>query len=202
MEVLRPNENNLQRLGEILSSYIGTKVSSSLSMLLGESVTHKVRRIMELDSANLESLIPVFDIIPMCSVYMKGEGDIHLALLFSLPSSMAKQFAAKLLGIKKIVKLSSLEKSSLSEAGNMLAGSFFNALSDGTGFKIDLSVPGFAIDTFKTLLEPPTLEISKLSDSVIVADAELHSLESNLKVHILILLSPSEAKKLLEASVT
>ena len=77
MEVIQTHENDLQRMREILNEYIGTKTAASLSMLLGESVTHRVRRIVETDSFDLESIIPVFDIIPMCSVYLKGEGSSY-----------------------------------------------------------------------------------------------------------------------------
>ena len=199
MEVLKTEQIDLKKLRDIIGTYIGTKTASSLSMILGEPVTHRIRRILEIGSSELEAIIPAFDIIPMCSVYMKGDGDIRLILLFFLPSSMARKFAAKLLGVKTMKKLSSLGRSSISEAGNMLAGSFFNALSDGTGFRVDQSVPGFATNTFKAILEAPTIEMAIETDSVIVAEAELHGVDSDLKVDILILLSPQEAKKLLTA---
>ena len=199
MEVIQTHENDLQRMREILNEYIGTKTASSLSMLLGESVTHRVRRIVETDSFDLESIIPVFDIIPMCSVYLKGEGDIHVGLLFFLPASMAKKFAAKMLGVKTMKRLSSLGRSSIAEAGNMMAGSFFNALSDGTGFRVDMSTPGFAADKFKALLESPASELANVSERLVIAEAELHGVDSDIIVEILILLSPLEAKKLLSA---
>ncbi|MBI1829082.1 MAG: chemotaxis protein CheC [Thaumarchaeota archaeon] len=200
MEVLRINENDLKELRETIGKYVGTKTSSSLSMLLGEPVSHRIRRIVEINLSDLESIIPVFDIIPMCSVCLKGQGDISIMLLFFMPTSMARKFAAKLLGVKTMKKLSSLGRSSISEVGNMLTGSFFNALSDGTGFQIDLSVPGFAVNTFKASLESSTIEIANVTDSVIVADAELHGVDSGIIVNVLILLGPSEAKKLLAAS--
>lgn len=198
MEVLQP-QTNLKRLGEIISSYIGTKTSSSLSMILNEPVSHRVRKVVEVESLDLGSIIPVFDIIPMCSVYLKGEGDVHVTIVFFLPSSMAKKFAAKLLGVEKMNKLSSLGRSSISEVGNMMAGSFFNALSDGTGFRVEMSTPGFAADTFKALIESPTAELATTTDRFIITEAELHGAESDIIIEALILLSPTDAKKIIDA---
>jgi chemotaxis protein CheC len=198
MEVLQP-QTNLKRLGEIISSYIGTKTSSSLSMILNEPVSHRVRKVVEVESFDLGSITPVFDIIPMCSVYLKGEGDVHVTIVFFLPSSMAKKFAAKLLGIEKMNKLSSLGRSSISEVGNMMAGSFFNALSDGTGFRVEMSTPGFAADTFKALIESPTTELATTTDRFIITEAELHGAESDIIIEALILLSPTDAKKIIDA---
>ncbi|MGQ0605374.1 MAG: chemotaxis protein CheC [Candidatus Nitrosotenuis sp.] len=198
MEVLQP-QNNLKRLGDIIGNYIGTKTASSLSMILNEPVSHRIRKVVEVASLDLDSVIPVFDIIPMCSVYLKGEGDVHVTILFFLPSSMARKFAAKLLGVAKMNKLSSLGRSSISEVGNMMAGSFFNALSDGTGFRVEMSTPGFAADTFKALIESPTAELASTTERFIITEAELHGSDSDIIIDALILLSPTEAAKILNA---
>ncbi|NDB32337.1 MAG: hypothetical protein EB150_06050 [Nitrososphaeria archaeon] len=198
MEALQ-SQLNLKRLGEIISSYIGSKTAASLSMILNESVSHRVRKVIEVESLNLDEVIPVFDILPMCSVYLKGEGDVHVTMVFFLPSSMARKFAAKLLGVEKMNKLSSLGKSSISEVGNMMAGSFLNALSDGTGFRVEMSTPGFAADTFKALVQTPTAELATTTDRIIITEAELHGTDSDIIIDTLILLSPSEAKKILDA---
>ncbi len=198
MEVLQP-QNNLKRLGDILGNYIGTKTASSLSMILNEPVSHRIRKVVEVDAIDVDSVIPVFDMIPMCSVYLKGEGDVHVTLLFFLPSSMARKFAAKLLGVEKMNKLSSLGRSSITEVGNMMAGSFLNALSDGTGFRVQMSTPGFGADTFKALIESPTAELAITTERLIITEAELRGTDSDIIIDAMILLSPAEAKKILDA---
>lgn len=200
MEVLQPQQD-LKKLGDIISSYIGTKTAASLSMILNEPVSHRIRKVVEVNSLDLDAVIPVFDILPMCSVYLRGIGDVHVTMLFFLPSSMARKFAAKLLGVEKMSKLSSLGRSSISEVGNMMAGSFLNALSDNTGFRVEMSTPGFAADTFKALIQTPTAELATTTDRVIITEAELHSADSDIIIDTLILLSPSEAKKILDAQV-
>lgn len=195
METVNKNEIDLKKLKGILGSYIATRTAPSLSTILGEPVQNRVRRVVELDFADLESIIPVFDdFLTMCGVYLKCEGDVRLGMLFFLPKSEAKDLAAKLLGVKNMRNLSVLGRSSISEVGNMMAGSFFNALSDGTGFRVESSVPGFAIDTYKTLLETPTAEIASTSNKVIVADAELQGINSGMKIHIMIILDPKDAR--------
>ena len=197
METLRIHHTDLEKLREIIGTYIGTKTASSLSMLLNESVTHRIRRIMEIGSLDIESVVPVFDIIPMCSVYLKGNGDVRIGLMFFLPSSAARKLASKLLGVQTMKRLSSLGRSSILEAGNIMAGSFFNALSDGTGFRIDLTTPGFGADTFKALIEPSIMDMSSSSNSMIVADAELRGFDSDIVVDILVFCTISDAQKLI-----
>lgn len=198
MEVINKNEIDLNKLKDVLGSYIVARTVPALSTILGEPVQNRIRRVLELNHAELESILPVFDdYLTMCGVYLKCEGDVKLGLLFFLPKSEAKSLAAKLLGVKSVKSLSGLGQSSISEVGNMMAGSFFNALSDGTGFQVESSVPGFAVDSYKVLLETPTAEISTNSNRIIVADVELQGIDSEIKIHLMVILDPNNAKTLL-----
>ncbi len=184
----------LGSLENVLNSYIAQKTSVALSSLLGESVTHTIKKthtkISEIGDLNL-----IEDIV-LCSVFLHGGGDIRLGILYSIHEPDAKQIAARLLCMEKIDLLDDLGKSAISEVGNIMSGSFFNALSDHTGLKVDLSTPGFAMTSISSLLEP---HASGFLCSVrdMATEVELTGVNSNICVHMLIIQDHDNARKLL-----
>ena len=92
--------------------------------------------------------------------------------------------------------LTSVGRSSISEIGNILSASILNAISNN-GLKVESSVPGFAIDTFRTLIEFVASEIGSKSDRLIIANVDLIGVNSDTKLHILLVQDDQEARKLL-----
>ena len=197
MQTYAITDYDLERLSEIFDRCISTKTVESLSTMLGESFDYKIGKTKLLDISELDELTPAFsDSVDMSAVYLKQTGDIDVGILYYMPEKDGKRFAAKLLGIKKLGAFSKLSKSSLSETGNILSGSFFNALSDEKHCKTASDIPGFAIDTFESLLEIPATDIGIETQSLIVCDVEFNS-QSDLRLRMLIILDPINAKKLL-----
>ncbi len=197
MQALTLTGNELGRLSEVFFKCISTKTVDALSMLLGEPVRCSVGKIRLYDFAELDELTPAFaDSEDMSAVYLRQSGDIQVGVLYYMPKKEGKRFAARLLGKKRFGAFTKLEQSSLSETGNILSGSFFGALAKEQNCKTNADVPGFAVDTFKSLLEFQAVEIGITSQSLIACSAEFHS-ESDLKLRMLIILDPANAKKLL-----
>ncbi len=191
------NGMELEKLGEILGSYVGA-AAGSLGKLFNEGVAHKLHKTNVMEFSQLERSINAVPEQEIVAVYIKGEGDVRLGILLFLSEDNAKTLAARLLGSDTAEKLTALGKSAIAEMGNIiLAGSFLNALSKATGFKVKASVPGLAIDMFRTLLEPPTIDVASETDQVIVAEAELTLVDSAISATVLIILDPHGAEKLL-----
>ncbi len=189
------NQTELCSLENVLSSYITQKTSSALSSLLGESVSHTIKK-THTETSKIGNLKDFVKEIVLCSVFLHGGGDIRLGILYSIPEIDAKQIAAKLLCMEKIDSLDDLGKSAISEVGNIMSGSFFNALSDHTGLKVDLSTPNFAMTSFSSLLEPHASGfLCEVND--IVTEIELTGVNSNVRVHMLIIQDHDNARKLL-----
>jgi chemotaxis protein CheC len=197
MQTCAITDNELGRLSEIFTKCI-SKTVESLSIILGESVTHKIGKTRMLDLSELDELTPAFaETENMSAVYLKQTGDINVGVLYYMPEKDGKRFAAKLLGKKRLDTFTKLGKSSLSETGNMLSGSFFSALSNEQDCQTCSDVPAFAIDTFMSILQVPAVDIGIESQLLVTCTAEFHS-SSNLKLRMLIILDPSNVKKLLE----
>jgi chemotaxis protein CheC len=198
MQSFAITEKELQHLSAIFDKCISTKTLEALSVILGEAVQYKIGKTRLLDISELDELTPAFsESVNMSAVYLKQTGDINVGVLYYMPEKDGKRFAAKLLGKKSLGTFTKLSESSLSETGNILSGSFFNALSNEQDCKTSSDVPGFAVDTFRSLLEFPAMDIGIETQSLVACTAEFYS-TSDLKMRMLIILDPINAKKLLE----
>lgn len=198
MQTFAITEQELHQISEIFYKCISTKTVDALSVILGEPVQYKIGKTVLLDITELDELTPAFsEAVNMSAVYLKQTGDINVGVLYYMPEKDGKKFAAKLLGKKNLGAFTKLSKSSLSETGNILSGSFFNALSNEQDCKTSSDVPGFAVDTFRSLLEFPAMDIGIETQSLVACTAEFFT-SSDLKMRMLIILDPLNAKKLLE----
>ena len=198
MQTFAITENDLNRLTEIFAKCISTSTVNALGTLLGESIQYHIGKTEFLDITQLDQLTPAFsDGTNMSAVYLKQSGDVDVGVLYYMPEKDGKKFAAKLLGKKRLDSFTKLSKSSLSETGNILSGSFFNTLANDQGYKTSADVPGFAVDSFMSVLEIPAMEIGIETQSLVACSAEFSS-SSGLKLRMLMILDPPNAKKLLE----
>lgn len=189
------NSVELDVLEGVLDSYITQKTSIALSSLLGESVNHVVKQ-THIEISKIGDAKKIIKEIIACSVFLHGGGDIRLGILYTIPEQDAKQIAAKLMCIDKVDSLDDLSKSAISEVGNIMSGSFFNALADHTGLKVDLSTPDFAMTSIAALLEPHASEfVCPTSD--MVTEVEFTGKDSGLRLHMLIIQDYDNARKLL-----
>lgn len=189
--------DDLQKLNSTLDSFIVCRTIPSLGSLLEEPVTHILRKTQEISMMNLDEIIPdLEEMNVMSAVYIKCMGDIQMGVLLYLPEQESKILAEKLLGKPISGELTGLATSSISEIGNILTASLINAISLGTGYKICSSVPGYAVEFFRTLLEAVVSDFENKSDSLIVSTVELHGINSGINIHMILIQDPSEIKKL------
>lgn len=131
----------------------------------------------------------------MSAVYVKCDGDLHMGALLYLPENKSKILASQLLGRSIPNELEGLAMSSISEIGNILTASITNAISQDTGYKICSSVPGYAVEFFRTLLEAVVSDFGNESDTLIVSHVEFHGVVSDVAIHMILLQNPSDVKK-------
>ena len=195
--ILNLNTKELNFLKDYILTKLLKKTSNVFETLLNESVNYRIRKIDNLNFSEFENLItPSDEKTQLYAVYVKCDGDIHLELLYTFHRIDAEKIASKLLG-KKITKFSQLEKSTLTEIGNILSGSLFNVISNSKDFEINSSVPGFADENLMALLDTLMINFADVGDSVISVDVEFTT-ESGILLNILILLDHIEARKLIE----
>jgi chemotaxis protein CheC len=189
--------NDLQKLNSVLDFFIVQKTIPSLCSILEEPITHHLRKTQEIPVMNLDLIMPnIEEMHLMSAVYIKCVGDIHMGVLLYMPEKESKTLAAKLLGKPISSELAGIATSSISEIGNILTASLINAISIDMGYKICSSVPGYAVEFFRTLLDAVVSDFGNESDTLIVSNVELHSVNSDIDIHMLLIQDPSEMKKL------
>ncbi len=191
---LKPKE--IKNFTKIINEYIALQTSSSLSTLLAEQITYKVM-ILDKKYFNPKNIRLSTNEIPMCGVRLRGKGDIHIEICYAIKMKYAKMIAAKLLGKDKINEIDEMGASAIQEVANILTGSFFNALSIGTGFRVDLSTPDYMQGDVASMIYDTTNDVIKPSESAIIADTELIGEKSGIRIHMIIVQNSDDARKLI-----
>jgi len=188
-------EIELEKLMGTFNNFIADKTCTALETLLGESIEHKMVTLGNGTSIEDHSCLPA-DTIKMCSVRLNGKGDLHIELLFTTELQHGLKIASKLLG-SDVYEIDELGTSALQEVANILTGSFFNALSENTGFKVDLSTPVFKEGDLKNLILEPACDVVNPTNDAIVTDAILSGIATGTQIHMLIIQHPEHARKLI-----
>lgn len=183
-----------RRLTSIFDQYITSKTSVALSTLLSEPIEHQIQIFC---IANINNIRLDPDEIKMCAVRLNGKGDTHIEILYTIQQKYAKKMAAKLLCVNDICEIDEMGASAIQEVANIMTGSFFNALSNGTGFRVDLSTPNFTNDEFHSLIGTSVRDVVNPVEYAVIADVELIGKSSGTKLHMIIMQNPNDARKLL-----
>jgi len=192
---LKPNE--VKDFTEIINEYIALQTCSSLSKLLNESIKYNVM-ILDKKYFNPKKIKLSSDELTMCGVRLRGKGDIHIEICYAIKTKYAKMIASKLLGKDESYEIDEMGASAIQEVANILTGSFFNAMSIGTGFRVDLSTPDYLQSDLASLVNDSTKDVITHSDAAIIADAELEGEKSGIRIHMIIVQNSNDARKLLE----
>ncbi|GBF23993.1 hypothetical protein MnTg01_00326 [archaeon MnTg01] len=192
---LKPKE--IEIFSKIINEYIASQTSSSLSTLLSEPISYKVM-ILDKRFFNPGNIKLSSDELQMCGVKLVGKGDIHIEICYAIKMKHAKKIISKLLGGEEIREIDEMGASAIQEVANILTGSFFNAMSKGTGFRVDLSTPNYLQGDFESMIKNSTREVIKQTESAIVTDAELVGEKSGIRIHMIIVQNVKDARKILE----
>lgn len=185
-----------ETLNKIFCQYITSKTSVALSTLLSEPINHNVD-ILNSGITQIKQIKLAADEIKVCAVRLNGKGDTHIEILYTLNHDHAKKIASKLLCQNDVCEIDAMGVSAIQEVANIMTGSFFNALSKGTGFRVDLSTPNFANDEFHSLLDTSARDVIDASNYPVVADVSLVGKDTGVKLRMIIMQNSDNARKLL-----
>ena len=140
-------------------------------------------------------------------IYLRIEGDVEGSMFFVLPIEQANRFIRRLIRDESFdfntPPHSELGLSAMQEMGNILSGSYLSALSDFTGLKIYPTVPGLSIDMFGAIISIGLIELSQVSDTVIVINTSIYeefiSDDEAVKGHFFLLPDPDSFEAIFKA---
>ncbi len=134
-------------------------------------------------------------------VYSGVLGDISGTMLFlfseksasELVSILSKEYA------EKMDLSSEVSRSALTEVGNILCGSYLNAITQMLGILLVPSVPDLANDMAGAILNFILIEIGEVSDEVIFIKTELFVAKTKLEGNMFFLPNPGTLEVILKA---
>ena len=183
----------LKEIGNIGAAHAATALSDLLNKKIDMQVPNvsmvSFEEMMEI-SGGAENVV--------VGIFLRIEGDVEGSMFFILPIEQGNQFIRHLINEPLFDFLnppvSELGLSAMQEMGNILSGTYLSALSDFTGLKIYPTVPGLSIDMFGAIISIGLIELSQVSDHVIVInttifDDENENLES-VHAHFFLLPDP------------
>lgn len=174
----------LREIGNIGGGNAATALSSILTGRVDMSVPNLrivgVNDIAEILGGPEKQVVGI--LVPM-------ENDIKGMLLFLLD----KQFTHMLINVLLDRKIDSFENidemdmSALKEIGNILAGSYINAICTLADLDIKLLPPDIAIDMVGAILNYPAEQFGAMGDKVLYIEENFFSGEESIKSHLLIM---------------
>ncbi|WP_102028239.1 chemotaxis protein CheC [Salirhabdus sp. Marseille-P4669] len=113
----------------------------------------------------------------IASVFIRIEGDAPGSIFFVLTPEEASMFISDMIGVEdnhlQAPPYNDLAISAYMELGNIVSGSYLSALSDFTNLNMQPSVPSVSIDMVGAILTFGLMELSNISDQVILIDTKL-----------------------------
>lgn len=162
----------LKEIGNIGAAHAAT----ALSNLLGKKIDMRVPKVEMVSFNDMMELAGGSENV-VVGIYLRIEGDAEGSMFFILPIEQANRFIRRLIyddsfDFKKR-PVSELGLSAMQEMGNILSGSYLSALSDFTNLKIYPTVPGLSVDMFGAIISIGLIELSHVSDNVIVINTSI-----------------------------
>ncbi|MBF0498630.1 MAG: chemotaxis protein CheC [Candidatus Riflebacteria bacterium] len=134
-------------------------------------------------------------------IYLRVMGRMTGRFLLLIPEKTTLKLLHTLIPgctVDQPMAMNELERSCLREVGNILAGSFMNALSVLTRTPMLNSLPTMAFDMAGALLDAVIAEMVDVSDHVLMIEASFIDNLENMKMHIFLLPDPDSLGTLLE----
>ena len=147
----------LKEIGNIGSGNAAT----ALSQLLGRSIDMQVPQVRLMDVADaIESLGSPDKLVVGILIRLKGDADGMI--MFLLEEAFAKTIVTGLMGER------SFSLYEMSEIGNIMGGSYVNAIANLSGMVIDMSVPALTTDMLGAIMTVPATELSEAYERVLM----------------------------------
>ncbi|MFJ8512925.1 chemotaxis protein CheC [Lysinibacillus xylanilyticus] len=162
----------LKEIGNIGAAHAAT----ALSNLLGKKIDMRVPKVEMVSFNDMMELAGGSENV-VVGIFLRIEGDAEGSMFFILPIEQANRFIRRLIFDEsfdfKKRPVSELGLSAMQEMGNILSGSYLSALSDFTNLKIYPTVPGLSVDMFGAIISIGLIELSHISDNVIVINTSI-----------------------------
>ena len=157
----------LREIGNIGSG----NAASALSAMLSKSVQMHVPEVRVLDyQAAIDAVGGPEKVIT--GILVMFSGDIKGMIMFLLEDTFAKIVVNTFMGKDNVdvLTMDETDISAVKEMGNIMGGSYLNALAALAGFTVSMDVPSMKVDMMGAIMNVPMIEFSEVGDKVLFID--------------------------------
>ncbi len=187
----RPCRTDLEILRQLLASATHD-ASAAMSRWTDGLITLTLDEVRELPLDRVCSELNIDDSL-LTMVVLSLEGELGGEMILTFDEENGRQLAASLLGreVNADPEWSELEKSALTETGNILACAYMNAVTRLIDHELVPSAPYFVRDFGASVLEQALMVQAMTSDAVLICRTGFHREGEQLNWHVLFV--PTEA---------
>ncbi|MCM1134816.1 MAG: chemotaxis protein CheC [Clostridium sp.] len=161
----------LKELGNIGAG----NATTALAQMMGGKIDMSVPQVRLLEFHEVGDIVGGEEKL-MVGIYLQVEGDIEGSMMFILDKKAAAHVVNKLMAGMFVIDeenadehvFGEMECSAVMEVGNIITGSYLNALSGITNLRIVPSVPEIGIDMAGALLSVPAVEFGVMGDHILL----------------------------------
>lgn len=108
----------------------------------------------------------------IAGILIRINGDVDGMIMFLFEQNLISLIVKTFFGTEPqdIFSLNEAEMSALNEMGNIMAGSYVNAISQLAGMTIDVEVPVMTIDMLGAIMSVPAIEMGEMGDKLLFID--------------------------------
>ena len=173
--------------------------TTAIANMLGLKIDMKVPNVALLTFNELTTAIcPEEEVV--VAIFLEVTEDIDGSMMFIMQRESAR-YLVNILMMKQgeeSLEFDEMEQSALKEIGNIIAGSYLNALSTLTNLKIAPSIPYLSIDMAASILSVPAIMFGKYGDNALMISTEFGD-DVKIDGHFILLPEPDSYDKILQS---
>lgn len=162
--------------------------ATSLAQMLNRKIDMKTPnvRILEINEAYRAMGGPE---MPVAAILAKLYGDIDGIMMFVIQQDFTRSLLEALLGEEKNGRrqIDGMERSALTEIGNIMIGSYTASIAALSGLTIKISVPAVASDMVGAVLTVPAAEMGTVSSRIIFIEDDFVSSSQTISADMILM---------------
>ena len=174
----------LREVGNIGSGNAATALSS----MVGKMIDIEVPKVAILDFNDAINAVGGPEKV-IAGILIRINGDIEGMIMFLFEENLIGLIEKTFFGEapKDIFSLSEAENSALNEMGNIMAGSYVNAIAQLAGMTIDIEVPVMTVDMLGAIMSVPAIEMGEMGDKLLFIDNNMIIDKTSIQSKMLLL---------------
>lgn len=194
---LQITDLQLDLLKELANIGVGNAATSLSQMLNGERINMEVPEVAVVPLQEVPESVSTSEEAPVGAVYFTTrESELDLVFLFVLPMDSIMLLVKRLIPGSESGVLGEMERSLILELGNIVTGSYLNALSFMTNLSLLPSPPNLALDMAGAIIGTVIGETSQVDDHLILLKTVIRTADDAIEGNVLILPDFGSLKKI------